>query len=563
MTPMTISIKRALRIALIMIITPPLTLITSTTVSATGAAATVDYSRAQIGDPLMIHQVDPCPYVEDTNWHHIRAIFTDSTNTVIGSSAGAGYSGTYHDIGTYAYGAGGDWNTAIFVIPDGAALGVATIEVVCTEPANNENGFNVVQTYDPIEVTIVEQTTDIAVNETHLWGTGHFESAASCPDEGSVEIKIYSQSFGTNYTDAVFNLSMTDTIPTDSSGYWEYSVDFLPSNGFQEYMYMPWSWTPYLEPNQHYSLRARCIGEGMDYNYDSYLFELLHDEYVALGDSYSSGMGSFNYNLSYGYCARSTDSYAYYLVDELSLGLPNFQACSGAMTDSLYNGNPGDRQLGYLTPDTRVVTLTIGGNDAGFESVLQKCADYTFHTGFGCASDSAMTSEVADRIGKLAGYGSATAPGGRQIHSYVDILTDITTSAPNAKVYISGYPRMFGDNPSYWNSDPGAPGTFKCAVYSGTFTFVNVSYNDAMWMNDRIDDINNVIEDAVIELNDPNVTYVAPSTFDGHGLCDSGSPYLNGVIRGGSTGSAQPESFHPNVTGMSAGYGAAFVNEIG
>jgi hypothetical protein len=262
-----------------------------------------------------------------------------------------------------------------------------------------------------------------------------------------------------------------------------------------------------------------------------------------------------------------SDSYAYYLVDNIPFDGPDFAACSGDVTDDLFNTNPNywnyePGQISRLSEYTEVVTLTIGGNDVGFKPVLEQCVDYLGHTGFGCADDEDMTSDVMDRIGKLSGYGTITGPDDRTIHSYVDVLTAITTAAPNATVYISGYPRIFGDNPTYWDSDISAPGTFKCAVYAGTVTFVYVSYNDAMWMNDRVDDINAAIEDAVDTLDSPDVVYVSPSTFDGRGLCDSGTPYLNGVIRNGDDGGPQSGSFHPNVDGMSLGYGVAFANAM-
>jgi hypothetical protein len=100
-------------------------------------------------------------------------------------------------------------------------------------------------------------------------------------------------------------------------------------------------------------------------------------------------------------------------------------------------------------------------------------------------------------------------------------------------------------------------------VYDGfLFSKAYIAYNDGMWINDRIDDVNLAIKDAVDALDSPNVVYVPTSTFDGHGLCDSGPPYLNGVVRNTSDGAATVESFHPNVTGMGMGYGSAFLNKM-
>src|SRR5688500_13789779 len=86
------------------------------------------------------------------------------------------------------------------------------------------------------------------------------------------------------------------------------------------------------------------------------------DKYVALGDSYSSGTGTNNYNLSSG-CLRGTSAYPYLVAT----GRPNtaltFAACSGATTTDVMNN-----QVSSVTSDTRFVTITIGGNDVGFSN---------------------------------------------------------------------------------------------------------------------------------------------------------------------------------------------------
>src|SRR5690349_5073167 len=81
--------------------------------------------------------------------------------------------------------------------------------------------------------------------------------------------------------------------------------------------------------------------------------------YVALGDSYSSGTGTRTYFDSG--CQRSVYAYPS-LVDTQR---PNtdlvFAACSGATTANVLN-----TQVNSLTANTNWVTITIGGNDAGF-----------------------------------------------------------------------------------------------------------------------------------------------------------------------------------------------------
>src|SRR3954453_21255272 len=87
------------------------------------------------------------------------------------------------------------------------------------------------------------------------------------------------------------------------------------------------------------------------------------DRYVALGDSYSSGTGTRTYTDST--CQRSV--YAYPSL--VAANRPNtslvFAACSGATTSDVLNN-----QVSSLTSTTKFVTITVGGNDAGFSSVI-------------------------------------------------------------------------------------------------------------------------------------------------------------------------------------------------
>ena len=86
--------------------------------------------------------------------------------------------------------------------------------------------------------------------------------------------------------------------------------------------------------------------------------------YVALGDSYSAGVGAPPYVAGSGACLRSRRSYVYRLGRDVS----SFRACAGATTSSVLVG-----QLGSFPTDTRLVTISIGGNDAGFVDVVQTC----------------------------------------------------------------------------------------------------------------------------------------------------------------------------------------------
>ena len=107
--------------------------------------------------------------------------------------------------------------------------------------------------------------------------------------------------------------------------------------------------------------------------------------YVALGDSYAAGEGLAPYedgtdNPPTNACHRSeTQSYPVLLETSTLSPFQNLTsvACSGASTAALFGDVP-DRadepgQLAAVTADTTTVTLSIGGNDAGFAQVLLGC----------------------------------------------------------------------------------------------------------------------------------------------------------------------------------------------
>ena len=98
-------------------------------------------------------------------------------------------------------------------------------------------------------------------------------------------------------------------------------------------------------------------------------------QYVALGDSYSSGVGTRVFYEESGECDRSPDAYGPKIAAAKGYSL-NFEACGGAKTPEV-----NSKQLGHLSATTSLVTITIGGNDAGFSNVIINCALYYFTCG--------------------------------------------------------------------------------------------------------------------------------------------------------------------------------------
>ncbi|MET9257315.1 SGNH/GDSL hydrolase family protein [Streptomyces sp. NPDC048182] len=223
--------------------------------------------------------------------------------------------------------------------------------------------------------------------------------------------------------------------------------------------------------------------------------------YVALGDSYSSGVGSGSYIASSGDCKRSTKSHPYLWAAAHSPSTFDFTACSGARTGDVLSG-----QLGPLSSATALVSISIGGNDAGFADVMTTCV---------LQSDSACLS----RIATARAYVGSTLPG--QLDGVYDA---IRAKAPNARVVVLGYPRFYK---------------------LGT-TCLGLSETKRKAINDASD-----VLDTAIAKRAADHGFVfgdVRTTFTGHEICSSSS-WLHSVnwLNIG-------ESYHPTASGQSGGY---------
>ncbi|MEO3935136.1 SGNH/GDSL hydrolase family protein [Dermatophilaceae bacterium Soc4.6] len=224
--------------------------------------------------------------------------------------------------------------------------------------------------------------------------------------------------------------------------------------------------------------------------------------YVALGDSYSSGVGTRAYLSDGTSCQRSVYAYPSLIAAARGYSL-TFRACSGATSSDVSR-----TQLDALTTSTRVVTLTVGGNDAGFASVLTTCAAPSWLTNCTKAVDTAQ----AFIAGTLPARLSA-------------LYSSIRTKAPNAVVVVSGYPRVFNGQ--------------DC----NALTFFSPA--EETRLNQTADQLDGVIAAAAAATG---VRYSSPtSAFVGHAVC--GSPeWLNGLSN------PVTDSYHPNRLGHASGY---------
>lgn len=142
---------------------------------------------------------------------------------------------------------------------------------------------------------------------------------------------------------------------------------------------------------------------------------------VALGDSYmAAGSPATTIPGPYGpECKQATDDTAHLVA----AAAPNLtfsdNACTGALTSDIYAGSVRGPQISALSPATKVVIVSIGGNDAGFEQMATDCLF-------------ALTCPDDRKAQFAANVAAATS---RLPYTY----SAIRQAAPNARVFTVGY----------------------------------------------------------------------------------------------------------------------------
>jgi len=223
--------------------------------------------------------------------------------------------------------------------------------------------------------------------------------------------------------------------------------------------------------------------------------------YVALGDSYSSGVGAGSYISSSGSCDRSTKAYPALWAAANHPTSYTSVACSGAKTTDVIAN-----QLPALSSSTTLVSITVGGNDENFSTIMEDCVIYGTST---CVSevDAAEADARANLPGKLA-----------------NVYNGISAKAPNAHVVVLGYPDF----------------------YDLTKNCIGISQTSRTAIDGGINLLDSITQTAA---QSAGFTYadVRPA-FSGHEICDSSS-WLHSVDWWDIT-----QSYHPTATGQASGY---------
>lgn len=225
-------------------------------------------------------------------------------------------------------------------------------------------------------------------------------------------------------------------------------------------------------------------------------------QYVALGDSYSSGVGAGSYIHDGTLCFRSDNAHSVTFAESIGAEL-DFQACGGATIPDVQNG-----QIDALSADTDLVSLGIGGNDTGWVGVLLTCA-------------LPLPPTCWDEIDEAEEYVLNEMP--EELDS---LYTDVREAAPNADVVITGYPLLFSG--------------VQCQL------LVDITPEEQERLNEATHTLNDTIAGVAAEHGFEFAD--VRDNFAGHAVCDE-EEYLHGL-----TGPLVIESFHPNFDGQQQGY---------
>ncbi len=310
-------------------------------------------------------------------------------------------------------------------------------------------------------------------------------------------------------------------------------------------------------------------------------------EYLALGDSYSSGEGDTNQDATgnkyyRGWtdleeaqgqprekCHISTRSYPYRLAMSMGLGSPannsstKWQsiACSGAQTYDINEQNSknyegqGKGSALLLWSDggrprlkdfsnkealkTRALDEFIPGRQKQIEFVKKyKPKAITITAGgndvdFGGKLGKCVYQVDCD-IASEEGRRNLGVEIKNQFTKFVNLYRDIRNTSPDTKVYVLGYPQIILDR-----ADVQCP-----------FSTHSLSIDERKVMVAGYWYINQVIETATRKAG---VKYIDTSnSLVGYRLCESEKPYANGVIAGIGSKDERQESFHPNANGNEA-----------
>jgi lysophospholipase L1-like esterase len=148
-------------------------------------------------------------------------------------------------------------------------------------------------------------------------------------------------------------------------------------------------------------------------------------QYVALGSSYAAGFEIQPQEPGAGACGRSELDYPHLVAQKLHLQLDDV-SCGGAVTANALDTPQGSAppQIDAVTAATRLVTMTIGGNDVNYVG-----------TAIVCGQPNSTCATTANPVQIDAAF--AALP-----HSLTELIQAVRTKAPKAIIVFVTYVRL-------------------------------------------------------------------------------------------------------------------------
>ncbi|EON31187.1 secreted hydrolase [Gordonia terrae C-6] len=239
-------------------------------------------------------------------------------------------------------------------------------------------------------------------------------------------------------------------------------------------------------------------------------------EYVALGDSRAAAPTRTSARQPDG-CGRTPDGYPTHVAAQLGVPYKSV-ACVNAYTRDVTT-NPqltlfGLRpvQVSALSTSTRLVTLSIGGNDLQWWSLISSCFTRAFGRDAGCRNDRSVARRIDSGLTAVAPKIGAT-------------LNTIASRAPNARVILVGHGGYYGRT--------GCPGQ------------ANISNADAAFVMAFFERFDAILRSAAVTRS---MTFVdVASAAVGHDACSGAARWFEG-----NTSQSQTQPRHPTPLGSRA-----------
>ena len=236
----------------------------------------------------------------------------------------------------------------------------------------------------------------------------------------------------------------------------------------------------------------------------------LKHSYVALGDSFSAGIGAGNFLQSCNWlCTDGSFPYQFRNDTHVFASHANltFLALSGASTNMVWDGqvNIGSR----LPTGADLYSLTVGGNDVNFAGILWNCV-YNFTPYFASRNCQKLLNAVEPLV----------TPGSNfdiMLHRILSKLVEASDQRryPSNQIAMLPYVQYYGNQTS------------------GLFNGCHLSQSLRHQLNAAVDTVNTAI--ARIVHSHPPIIMVSAAAlgerFDGHRFCDSGRPYIQSAIQ--------------------------------